>query len=36
MLELKGIDAGYGGFQALFGISMTVEPSEVVGVIGSR
>ena len=36
MLELKGIDAGYGGFQALFGIAMTVDPGEVVGVIGSN
>ena len=25
MLELEGIDAGYGGFQALFGVSMSVE-----------
>ncbi|MFZ4806243.1 MAG: ABC transporter ATP-binding protein [Hyphomicrobiaceae bacterium] len=36
MLELKNIDAGYGGFQALFGISMRVDPGEVVGVIGAN
>jgi len=36
MLVLENIDAGYGGFQALFGISMRVEPGEVVGVIGAN
>jgi branched-chain amino acid transport system ATP-binding protein len=36
MLELTGIDAGYGGFQALFGVSMKVEAGEVVAVIGSN
>jgi branched-chain amino acid transport system ATP-binding protein len=36
MLALENIDAGYGGFQALFGISMRVEPGEVVGVIGAN
>jgi branched-chain amino acid transport system ATP-binding protein len=36
MLALDNIDAGYGGFQALFGISMRVEPGEVVGVIGAN
>ena len=36
MLELKGIDAGYGGFQALFGVSMQVEAGEAVAVIGSN
>jgi len=36
MLELKNIDAGYSGFQALFGISMRVDPGEVVGVIGAN
>jgi branched-chain amino acid transport system ATP-binding protein len=34
MLELKSIDAGYGGFQALFGISLDVKAGEAVGVIG--
>jgi len=34
MLELKGIDAGYGSFQALFGVSLEVNAGEAVGVIG--
>ena len=34
MLELKDIDAGYGSFQALFGISLSVHAGEAVGVIG--
>jgi branched-chain amino acid transport system ATP-binding protein len=34
MLELRSIDAGYGGFQALFGISLDVKAGEAVGVIG--
>ena len=36
MLELSNIDAGYGGFQALFGVSMTVKAGEAVAVIGSN
>jgi branched-chain amino acid transport system ATP-binding protein len=36
MLELSNIDAGYGGFQALFGISMSVKAGEAVAVIGSN
>ena len=36
MLELKGIDAGYGAFQALFGISMQVNAGEAVAVIGAN
>ena len=36
MLKLDGIDAGYGGFQALFGISMNVDAGEAVAVIGSN
>ena len=36
MLELKDIDASYGGFQALFGISMDVKAGEAVAVIGSN
>jgi branched-chain amino acid transport system ATP-binding protein len=36
MLELSDIDAGYGGFQALFGISMSVKAGEAVAVIGSN
>ncbi len=34
MLELKGVNAGYGSFQALFGISLEVEAGEAVAVIG--
>jgi branched-chain amino acid transport system ATP-binding protein len=34
MLSLNGIDAGYGTFQALFGISLEVKAGEAVGVIG--
>jgi branched-chain amino acid transport system ATP-binding protein len=36
VLELRGIDAGYAGFQALFGVSMRVEAGEAVGVIGAN
>jgi len=36
MLEMKDIDAGYGGFQALFGVSMRVEAGEAVAVIGAN
>ena len=34
MLELDGVDAGYGGFQALFGAGLTVGRGEAVAVIG--
>src|SRR3569833_1566558 len=34
MLELKSIDACYGSFQALFGVSLEVKAGEAVGVIG--
>jgi branched-chain amino acid transport system ATP-binding protein len=34
MLTLRGIDAGYGTFQALFGVSLEVNAGEAVGVIG--
>src|SRR3954469_3443476 len=36
MLELAGVNAGYSGFQALFGISMSVKAGEAVAVIGSN
>jgi branched-chain amino acid transport system ATP-binding protein len=36
MLELSNVDASYGGFQALFGISMSVQAGEAVAVIGSN
>ena len=34
MLELRSLDAGYGTFQALFGVNLDVKPGEAVGVIG--
>ena len=34
MLELKGVDAGYGSFHALFGVNLEVKAGEAVGVIG--
>ncbi|MCW5704511.1 MAG: ATP-binding cassette domain-containing protein, partial [Bradyrhizobium sp.] len=34
MLQLKSVDAGYGTFQALFGINLEVNAGEAVGVIG--
>src|SRR5438094_3883115 len=34
MLELKSVDAGYGSFQALFGVSLEVKAGEAVGVVG--
>jgi len=34
MLQLKSVDAGYGSFQALFGVSLEVNAGEAVGVIG--
>src|SRR3981189_3696872 len=34
MLELKSVDAGYGTFQALFGVSLDVKGGEAVGMIG--
>jgi branched-chain amino acid transport system ATP-binding protein len=34
MLELKSVDAGYGSFQALFGVDLEVRVGEAVGVIG--
>lgn len=34
MLTLRSIDAGYGTFQALFGVSLEVNAGEAIGVIG--
>ena len=34
MLALSNIDAGYGTFQALFGVSLEVNAGEAIGVIG--
>jgi branched-chain amino acid transport system ATP-binding protein len=36
MLTLDGINAGYGGFQALFNVSMAVNAGEAVAVIGAN
>jgi branched-chain amino acid transport system ATP-binding protein len=36
MLALTNIDAGYDGFQALFGVSMNVNAGEAVAVIGAN
>jgi branched-chain amino acid transport system ATP-binding protein len=36
MLKLDAIDAGYGAFQALFGVSMEVKAGEAVAVIGAN
>jgi branched-chain amino acid transport system ATP-binding protein len=36
MLQLADINAGYAGFQALFGVSMQVAAGEAVAVIGSN
>ena len=34
MLSLAAVSAGYGSFQALFGVSLEVPQGEAVGVIG--
>jgi branched-chain amino acid transport system ATP-binding protein len=34
MLRMTSVDAGYGSFQALFGVSLQVDAGEAVGVIG--
>ena len=34
MLELRSVEAGYGSFQALFGVGLEVKAGEAVGVIG--
>ena len=36
MLKLDRLDAGYGGFQALFGVSMRVDAGEAVAVFGAN
>lgn len=36
LLEVHGLDAFYGDFQALFGVSMRVEVGQVVAVIGAN
>ena len=34
LLEVRGIEAGYGASQVLFGVSLTIEPHQVVSLIG--
>jgi len=36
MLSLTSVSAGYGSFQALFGVSLEVQPGQVVAVIGAN
>jgi branched-chain amino acid transport system ATP-binding protein len=36
LLEVRALDAHYGDFQALFGVSLAVSPSEIVAVIGAN
>ena len=36
LLEVRALDAHYGDFQALFGVSMGVTEGEVVAVIGAN
>ena len=36
LLDVRALDAFYGDFQALFGVSMRVEPGQVVAVIGAN
>jgi branched-chain amino acid transport system ATP-binding protein len=36
LLEVRALDAHYGDFQALFGVSLAVEAGEVVAVIGAN
>jgi branched-chain amino acid transport system ATP-binding protein len=36
VLELRDVDAGYGQFHALFGVSLTVGPGEAVALLGAN
>ena len=36
LIDVRGLDVFYGDFQALFGVSLRVEPGEVVAVIGAN
>lgn len=36
LLEVKAIDAFYGDFQALFGVSLSVEAGQIIAVIGAN
>jgi branched-chain amino acid transport system ATP-binding protein len=35
-LELRDVEAGYGVFRALFGVSLTVQPGEAVALVGTN
>lgn len=36
LLEVKNLDAGYGQFQALFGVSLNLKEGEAISVIGAN
>ena len=36
LLDVRALDAFYGDFQALFGVTLSVAPGEVVAVIGAN
>src|SRR5690606_38189155 len=36
LLEIRGLDAGYGDFQALFGVDLSVAEGETLAVIGAN
>jgi branched-chain amino acid transport system ATP-binding protein len=36
LLEVRALDARYGDFQALFGVSMNIAPGEIVAVVGAN
>lgn len=36
LLSVRGLDAHYGDFQALFGVDMAVDPGEVIAIIGAN
>jgi len=36
LLELDGVEAGYGPFRALFGVSLAIEPGHVLALLGSN
>ena len=36
LLDVHALDARYGDFQALFGVSMSVDAGQVVAVIGAN
>ena len=36
LLEVRGLDASYGDFQALFGVSIAIGAGEIVAIIGAN